>query len=158
MRRYNAPWDRLLTGASIGFIAVLAGVAVVLALTLAPWLAILPLAILLASALFAVRGFRIESGSVVVERLLWSSTLPLQGLRAARADRDAFRQSARTFGNGGAFAFTGWYAHPALGEFRAFVTDRDRAVVLEWPHEKVVLSPDAPDEFVREISAFVVPS
>ena len=49
--------------------------------------------------------------------------------------------------------FTGWYYNKRLGSYRAFVTDPRRAVVLRYANRRVVLSPDAPEDFVRELGA-----
>ena len=40
------------------------------------------------------------------------------------------RWSLRTFINGGLFSFSGWCYSSLLGAYRAFVTDPNRAVVL----------------------------
>jgi len=61
------------------------------------------------------------------------------------------RGSIRTFGNGGLFSFTGFYRNRLLGAYRAFVTDPRQAVVLRFPKRNVVVSPGAPEEFVRDL-------
>ncbi len=62
------------------------------------------------------------------------------------------RTCLRTCGNGGMFSFTGWYWSRPLGHFRAFVTDLNRTVVLRFADRTLVVSPEHPEEFVREIS------
>ena len=84
-----------------------------------------------------------------MHRLLWSTVLPRIGLESAQVEPDAMRGSLRTFGNGGAFSFTGFYYNKRLGSYRAYVTDPRRAVVLRYANRRVVLSPDAPEDFVR---------
>jgi hypothetical protein len=91
--------------------------------------------VLLSGALpFIVRGYTITGDTILVHRLLWDTKLPRAGLESATAEPDAMRRSIRTFGNG-----------------RAFVTDPRRAVVLRYANRRVVLSPDAPEDFVREL-------
>jgi hypothetical protein len=62
------------------------------------------------------------------------------------------RGSIRTFGNGGAFSFSGVYYNKRLGSYRAFVTDPRRAVVLRYATRKVVLSPAVPEDFVNDLA------
>ena len=69
-----------------------------------------------------------------------------------RFEPDAMRGSIRTFGNGGAFSFSGFYYNKRLGSYRAFVTDPRRAVVLRYATRRVVLSPAAPDDFVGDLA------
>lgn len=87
-----------------------------------------------------------------MHRLLWDTKLPRIGLESACVEPDALRRSIRTFGNGGAFSFTGFYWNKRLGSYRAFVTDLRRTVVLRYAKRRVVLSPDAPEEFVRDLA------
>ncbi len=42
------------------------------------------------------------------------------------------RGSLRLFGNGGMFSITGLYRNRALGNYRAFVTDLKKTVVLRF--------------------------
>jgi hypothetical protein len=116
------------------------------------WVALLPLVILFCTALFTIRGYAITSEAILVHRLLWSTALPRLGLESAQAEPDAMRGSLRTFGNGGAFSFTGFYYNKRLGSYRAFVTDPRRAVVLRYATRKVVLSPAAPEDFVSDLA------
>jgi hypothetical protein len=84
----------------------------------------------------------------------WSLLLPVAGLQAAEAVPGAMRGSLRLCGNGGLFSITGWYRNRALGNYRAFVTDLKRTVVLRFPARTVVVSPENPERFVAEISQF----
>jgi hypothetical protein len=117
------------------------------------WLALLPLVLLFGTALFTIRGYSISSDSILVQRLLWSTVLPRTGLESAQVEPDAMRGSLRTFGNGGAFSFTGFYYNKRLGSYRAYVTDPRRAVVLRYANRRVVLSPAAPEDFVHDLAA-----
>jgi hypothetical protein len=62
------------------------------------------------------------------------------------------RRSLRTFGNGGAFSFTGFYYNKRLRSYRAYVTDPRRSVVLRYTNRRVVLSPAAPEDFVQDLA------
>jgi hypothetical protein len=93
-----------------------------------------------------------EPDAILVHRLLWSTPLPRVGLRSAQVEPDAMRGSLRTFGNGGAFSFSGFYYNQRLGSYRAFVTDPRRAVVLRYATRRIVLSPDSPEYFLRDLA------
>ena len=60
--------------------------------------------------------------------------------------------SWRTWGNGGFFSFSGHFVNTALNRYRAFVTDLSRTVVLDTPRGVLVVSPDAPQEFVAAVT------
>jgi hypothetical protein len=151
MKQYQAPWGLLLRVFSTLATALLLGVAAIPGLE-AGWL-LLPLAILAGALPFVVRSYTLRPGTLLVRRLWWDTRIDLAGLRSARFDPAAMRGSIRTCGNGGLFSFTGWYWSRQLRSYRAFVTDPNRAVVLTFDTRRIVVSPDNPEAFVREISA-----
>jgi hypothetical protein len=155
MKNYDARWSRSLIAIS--------SLASVLCLGLSlglgwknrgafPWPAALPLGLLVGAALFTIRGYAVVPGAILIHRLFWSTRLPITELESACYEPDAMRGSIRTFGNGGLFSFTGYFRNPGLGSYRAYVTDLQRTVVLRFPGRVVVLSPSAPDDFVRELT------
>ncbi len=111
----------------------------------------LPLAILAGAVLFMVRGYELDGRFLLVRRLLWNTRVPLDGLQRAWHDPACMRKSMRIFGNGGLYSITGYYRNAALGAYRAFVTDRGRAVVLKTPARVVVVSPERPEQFLRAL-------
>jgi len=119
------------------------------------WLGMLPLIFIVGAALFTVRGYSVSGDTLLVERLFWSTPLPLVGLLSVAVQPDAMRGSIRSFGNGGFFSFTGYFRNKSLGSYRAFVTDPKRIIVLRFPKRVVVLSPDSPEDFVQALSPFV---
>jgi PH (Pleckstrin Homology) domain-containing protein len=159
MIHFCAPWSKSLAVASAFATLACLGVSYVLWTTLVDasleplrfWLALLPLAIILICALFTVRGYAIANHALLVERLFWRTLVPLDGLKSAAFDPDATRWSIRTFGNGGFFSFTGYFRNQKLGPYRAFMTDRRRAVVLRFLDRVIVVSPDRPEDFVNVI-------
>jgi hypothetical protein len=62
------------------------------------------------------------------------------------------KSSLRTFGNGGIFSISGWFYRKGFGAYRAFVTDPRQTVVLRFPSRRVVLSPDDPEGFAKEVT------
>lgn len=115
--------------------------------------AIVPVAVVVITGLFVVRGYSVAPGELRVQRLLWTTRVPLTGLTEVAFRPNVMRGSVRWFGNGGLYAFTGLFQNRELGRYRAFVTDYARTVVLRIGRRTVVVSPSAPEAFVDEIRA-----
>lgn len=162
MNTFRAPWSKSLIVASTFATLVCLGVSYGMWTlpmdrslpSLRFWLGMLPLAIILVCALFTVRGYSIENNDLAVDRLFWKTRIPLRELMSVKFDPEATRRSIRTFGNGGFFSFTGYFRNKELGSYRAFMTDRRRAVVLRFPSSIIVISPDPPEDFVNTISQY----
>lgn len=154
MKRYSANWSRLLIVVSASTTVLCIGTAIVLLQTggaIFRWMALLPVALLVGAALFTVRGYEVGGDGILVRRLFWSTRLPLEGLSSANYEPEAMRSSVRLMGNGGLFSFTGYYWSKRLGRFRAFVTDLRRTVVLRYVDRTMLLSPEEPDSFAKEL-------
>lgn len=111
----------------------------------------MPLAFLVISPLFAVRGYAFENGNLRVRRLGWSSNLELGRVEEVYADPDAMKRSIRLFGNGGLFCFAGLFRNKALGNYRAFVTNPAHAVVIRTEDRVIVVSPRDPAALVAAV-------
>lgn len=160
MKHYKAPWGTMLIVTSALVTVVCAGASVGI-----PWvtlakhgpflvgaLALLPLAVVAGCLPFMVRGYTITPDAILIHRPFWDTKLPRVGLESAQVEPDAMRGSLRTFGNGGGFSFSGFYYSKRLGSYRAFVTDLHRTVVLRYATRRVVLSPETPEDFVRDLA------
>ncbi len=122
------------------------------------WFFLLPVLVLGGTALFAVRGYAVYAGKLVIQRPFWNTRYTLAELKTATLDPQGMSHSLRLFGNGGVFAFTGYFRNSKLGTYRAYVTDPKRCVVLHFTSQVVVISPDRPEEFVREAQAEIARS
>ncbi len=159
-RRFDAPWCPLLGWQTLLGSGLLLGVAVALWLvpgrdevTAKAAATIVILLVLAGTALFSVRGYRLDGRQLQVERLLWTTRIPLDELRAAEVAPDAMRRSIRLCGNGGLFAFTGWFRNRRLGTYRVFATDPARSVVLRFAHRRIVVTPDDPGSFAAALGS-----
>jgi hypothetical protein len=155
--QFGAPWGRSVKLATALAVFVLLAVLVISRLDLSGgpeslWVRWMVPGFLLVIfggvALFNVRGFSIQGRELLIQRLLWQTRFPLDDLRAAYADPLAMKGSMRLAGNGGFLAITGWFRSRKLGWYRAFVTDPDRSVVMEFKERKFVVSPDDPEAFL----------
>ena len=159
MKTYQAPWGLALKWSS-GLLIIVAIVSIFggefLPAGSPPWSVhlvrwTLP-AIVLACLPFMVRGYEITADTILIKRPFWTTRLERAGLKSAEFLPKAMSKCLRTCGNGGGFSFTGWYWSKSLGSFRAFVTDLNRTVVLRFENRTVVVSPDAPEEFVKDLN------
>jgi hypothetical protein len=155
---FKAPWGKTLCRMSAFSLVVVAIALVPAFLVKRPeWLRLailLPLLLLPGTALVIIRTYTIEPNVLAIQRLLWTTRLPLSGLQSAEAMPNAMRSNLRLFGNGGMFSITGLYRNRALGNYRTFVTDLTKTVVLRFPKRTIVVSPENPAQFVADISRF----
>lgn len=158
MKTYQAPWGKILkwTSAMLVVLAIaMCGGMSFLYAEVSNWAAFLacwgmPL-VVLGCLPFVVRGYVITEDAILIRRLWWNTCLKRDDLKSAEVLPKAMNRSLRTCGNGGVFSFTGWYWSKSLGAYRAFVTDLNRTVVLRFEKKTVVVSPDQPEDFVREL-------
>lgn len=158
MKIHRAPWGKALKWSSAGLVVL--AVAMMACVPFLPkgvpgWasqvtLWMMPL-LVLGCLPFMVRGCEITEQAILIRRPLWTTRVNLGGLKAVEFIPNAMKGSIRTCGNGGGFSFTGWYWNKALGNYRAFVTDMNRTVVLRFAHRTVVISPADPEDFVAEL-------
>lgn len=146
--RFNAPWGKLLYAFTAVGGTVCAGAAWSSAVVGIPVLPIAFVATLAGCATFAVRGYRLEGDTLIIERLGWDKRVSLAGLKAVRHDKDLINGAVRV-GNGGLFAFCGWFWSRKLGWFKLAGNDiLGRAVLLELEGDKWMITPGDPEAFV----------
>lgn len=152
VKMHSAPWSRSLQVVSaLTTLACLAGSAALWRSPLPVASGWLPLALLAGAALFSVRGYAITAEALLIQRLGWTTRIPLADLRSASISPHAMRGSLRLCGNGGLFAFSGLFRHKTLGCYRAWVTDPQRSVVLRFAGRTVVVSPADPAAFIQDL-------
>jgi hypothetical protein len=156
MKTYEAPWGKTLKVVSGLLVLLVVGFMVSVWLFpeisggwRVPWL--FPVIAALCP-LFMVLGYEVTEDAILIRRPFWKTRLPRAGLKSATFKPKAMSHALRTFGNGGAFSFTGWFWKKDLGAFSAYVTDPDRTVVLRFEKRTVVVSPGEPEDFVAALS------
>ena len=148
---YRASWSTSLIVVSALATVLCLGGAISLAWNHRAGTALLPLALVLGAAPFAIRGYSLGADAILVHRLFWTTRLPRTGLTQAEVNPQAMRGSLRTFGNGGFFSITGLFWSRPLGAYRAFVTNPRQSVVLHYGKRILVVSPDQPEDFVQAL-------
>ncbi|MFQ5724431.1 MAG: PH domain-containing protein [Terriglobia bacterium] len=157
---FRAPYDGLATGITIAVLGLfLGGAGVVVSQPALPpalryGLAALFLLIPLVTYSYAPTGYRVGPEGVRIQRGWGSVLIPRERLRGGRRAEGLELWGIRTFGSGGLFGFFGWFYSRRFGHYRAYVTHRHKLVVVEA--ERVyLLSPDRPDEFLRQLSEWL---
>lgn len=152
---FRAPWSVYLKITTVlGTAAIVFAIYVLSRVPDAPsvdWVLPLLVAVFVGSALTAVRGYEIGDDTIVIKRLIWSTRLPRDGLTGARPVAIQWPHW-RLFGNGGLFAFSGWFTSSSIGTYHGFFTDPSRTVVLDYGEKRYVISPDEPQRFVDALS------
>ena len=155
---FKAPWSPVLVAVTALGCVVLLGVPIAGLLSggrggLLLFMVAMPLTILLLAAVFGIWGYRLAGDTLYIQRLGWATEIPLVGLIDATVDPQAMDSSWRLWGNGGLFSFTGHFRNRRYGHYRAYATAPRQAVVLKFPQRTLVLTPDRPERFVREVLA-----
>lgn len=157
--RFTAPWClavkiitgltlALLTGMSLSGALFMPDSAPLPARLLVTWI---PLAILLGTLPFLIRGYSLTPNALLIERLGWQNRFALADVTSAAINPEALRGSLRLFGSGGLFGFFGWFCNKRIGVYRAYGTDPKRAVIIKLKHRTIVVTPDNPQRFVEEL-------
>ncbi len=144
---FRAPWSTTLTLTTVIFVCVL----ILGVLFTDGWPSVLIAAILLGGLLLSVTGYSLKNGRLYIHRLVWRNSLELAKLTSLEIRPDATQGSIRVLGIGGMFSSVGYFNNSLLGRYRAYLTDAQRAVVLDFDGQVVVISPDDPHEFARAV-------
>ncbi len=141
-------------------VVVLAMVAVTVAMLRerqpAPWpVLLLPPGIFVLFAVIwhgaRVKRYRLTADELCIERTFQTVRYPLAGLQSVSFDREAMRGALKVAGNDGLGAVAGRFRSRRLGKFRAYLTDREHAIVLRWPERCLVISPRLHSLFMDDV-------
>ena len=114
---------------------------------------LIPLTILIGTALFMIRGYAITKDKLFIQRLGWKTAIDLSHLQTVEINPDAIKKSTQVFGNGGLFSVTGKFRSEQLGSYIAYVTNPDLAVILNFTNKVIVVTPDNPNIFAEQITS-----
>lgn len=148
-QHFKAPWGTKLWVMTAGVLAIL----VVALVTVKGWAALLLVAIVGLALALTVRGYSVLDGQLLIHRLGWATRFDLADLTSVEFSPGATIGSIRTMGIGGLFGFVGHFRNEILGSYRAYATDEENTVILDFSGEKIVVTPDSPVEFVAAVEA-----
>ncbi|MCK9537926.1 PH domain-containing protein [Dokdonella sp.] len=115
-------------------------------------LLVVPTLILVLSWAWRPTGYAIDATGIYVLRSVGRLRIAAPTASASIDDK-VFPGSLRLFGNGGLFAFSGYFRNRKHGSFRAWVTDASSTVVLHSDARTVVISPVDRRRFVAVLEA-----
>ena len=147
-KHFRAPWGARLIGTTALFALILG----VVFFSTEGWGRYGILAIFLVAAVFAIRGYSVQDGELLILRLGWSTRFDLTKLSSVEVSPGATMGSIRALGIGGLFGFVGHYHNSLLGSYRAYATDEANAVVLKLADQTIVVTPDSPEAFAQAVS------
>lgn len=148
-QHFRAPWSTKLKALTAAFVVILA----VAAYSARGWASLVMVAIVLVAAAFAIRGYSVVDGKLLIHRLGWATKYDLAGLSSAKVSPGVTMGSIRTMGIGGLFGFVGHYHNAVLGSYKAYATNELSTVVLTFEGETIVVTPDDPTGFVAAVEA-----
>jgi len=97
--------------------------------------------------LFRVKSYQVTDEKIIIKRpvSIFDKGFALSEIESVKLlNKEDFKWTIRTAGNGGLFGYTGYYANEQLGNFRMFATSRKNRIliILKNAKGKIVLSPD----------------
>ena len=146
---FYAPWStklKLTTG-------IFAAVLLVAAVAAGGWGSVVIVGILIVAAAFAIRGYSVMDGKLLIHHLGWANKFDLSKLSKAEVSPGVTMGSARTMGIGGLLGFVGYFHNQILGSYKAYATNESNTVVLVFGNETIVVTPDDPQAFVEAVKA-----
>lgn len=116
--------------------------------------AMLVIVITLLPGLWAPIKYIVTDNEIIVKRICPNVKIPFAEVSAMNRMpySQVFKRAIRTLGNGGLFAIYGNFKSPSMGKFRAYMTRRDKLVVISTNDKPIVLTPDAPQDFINAVN------
>jgi len=151
--QFSAPYDKVTKTLSAAVCALVALVALV---TGNLYIAAAGAVLIGACYAWSPRGYSIAERSILIDRLIGTVRISLDGVREARrATADDFTGCIRLFGNGGLFGYYGLFRTSRLGKSHWYLTNRASAVVVVTPEKTVLVSPQDPERFLAVLRSSV---
>ncbi len=105
--------------------------------------------ILLIAWLMNPRKLILTRDRLIIDRFLLPISIPRDSMSEARVQPEAMTPSLRICGNGGFFAWAGWFYKKEFGLYRAYVTDSKKTVTFRTGKRLYVVSPADPTAFIE---------
>jgi hypothetical protein len=103
--------------------------------------------------LFRPVSYEINDDFLIIHRLVNDVSIPRQCLNKVEiVDTEKLKHAKGTFKVRGLFGYFGKFANQQLGTFTMYATRKNKTVLIETTdHRKVILTPDRPAKFVRQL-------
>jgi len=119
--------------------------------------AIVIVAVIVLPFIPAPRKYIINQKAVIIRRIWADVEIPLADVTQVELSKyeEVFKGAVRTMGSGGLFGIYGNFQSPGLGKFRAYMTRKNKLVVIKTKDRPFVLSPDKPNKFIRAVDEYL---
>lgn len=94
----------------------------------------------------------VDGYAITINRKMKPVTIPFSEITSVRKVDD-MRFAIRTFGNGGVFGYTGYFYKKGIGSMLWYCTQRANYILIETKGKKIVITPDDPEGFLKDIAA-----
>jgi hypothetical protein len=156
---FRTSLDGLAKGITIGVIilfSVIIGGQLIPSIGLDPIKSLLLIGLLIGICLFCVLfrplNYILTSEKLVIHRLFSDITIKRQDILTAREiSNNDMGLTIRTFGVGGLFGYFGKFFNSKIGRLTMYGTRRNNTVLIETDNKKIILTPDDPIEFLRQL-------
>ena len=162
-KKFSVSWDRGMWILNLLIFAVNAGLVVMflviasrgsqekVAMTAA---AMLVIVVTFLPAVWAPIKYIVTDNEIIIKRIGPDVKIPFTDISAVNRMpySQVFKGAIRTCGNGGLFAIYGNFKSPSMDKFRAYMTRRDKLVVISTSDKPIVLTPDALQEFINAVN------
>jgi len=128
------------------------------------WIRITILVILVFTAgysfLYHPKSYTVKRDELIIKRQYSNVYVNMKDILDCRVLTEAdMKGTIRTFGVGGLFGYFGHYHNPMVGEMTFYATSQDNLVLVHTStNGTLVLSPDQPEQFAKEIMDDIVPN
>ena len=104
-------------------------------------------------AVWAPIKYIVTEQKIIIKRIGQGITIPWADVCAVShiPYDDVFRSAIRTMGCGGLFGIYGNFKSASMGKFKAYMTRRDKLVLVRTPDKPFVLTPDDPKGFIAAV-------
>ena len=164
MKTYRAKMGTSVKWITVVTYFVLAGVVVLAsasrnsapAMTFAFWITVLTvLGLSVGGLAFRIHGYDLDCNALVIRYGFGRRVIPCADITSAESGLGVIQRSLRIFASGGLWSFLGVFRHAEVGQFRAYVSDLSKAILLGTVAGRVLVSPSEPEQFMSDLKAKV---
>lgn len=157
-RIYHVCWSKISIVVTIAVFAIVAAITVGLLIERTPVISIEILIVgfvlicLLYVASYTPIKIEVSNNTLIIQRIIGSTDIPVDRILGCGRYYKTFL--TKICGSGGFCGSLGWYRANDVGLFVSYVTDWDKAILINAGTRKYMISCDNPDAFVSNLKAF----
>lgn len=151
-------WSKISIVVTIAVFAIVAAITVGLLIESTPVISIeIPIVGFVLICLLYVASYtpikiEVSNNTLIIQRIIGSTDIPVDRILGCGRYYKTFL--TKICGSGGFCGSLGWYRANDVGLFVSYVTDWDKAILINAGTRKYMISCDNPDAFVSNLKAF----